>query len=534
MQFVHQSLTWGFLLALVPLVIHLINLVRRRRIQWAAMDFLLQSYQKHRTWILLQQWLLLLLRMAAVVLLVAMLAQWVTQREWFALFGRTATHHFILIDDSYSMSERSSGATAFDRAEQAFANIVTQAKAQETRQKVTLLRWSHAGIKSDATMSVGAADLNAVPIDSQFDAVVAEARRGLSVTELAVGPLAALSVTKQLLGERQDENSLVYLLSDFREKEWENPTELQSSLQEIADAGAQIHFVDCSKKPFSNLTLVDVHPAEETRAAGVPLFVDIRVQNTGPRVERKIPVQLRTRVYDPTVVASSRPGENVYRQEEPPAVLIDEIQPGESVTARAQVYFPVPGDQVIEASLPEDAISTDNRRWCVIDLPEGEPVLVIDGSEDQRHSYYVTSAFSPGQLAATGIQPDPVRTPSFLRDTTTDLLAQYRAIYLLDVARLDDRALENLATFVRSGGGLGIFVGDNVNWAFYRDRFYDDGQGLFPLPLDSKATLPAERFENTPDLEVQDHPIFSAFFGDQNPLIRWVRVESYIRPVSER
>ena len=43
MQFVHQALTWGFLLALLPLVIHLINLVRRRRVRWAAMEFLLTA-----------------------------------------------------------------------------------------------------------------------------------------------------------------------------------------------------------------------------------------------------------------------------------------------------------------------------------------------------------------------------------------------------------------------------------------------------------------------------------------------------------
>ena len=54
MTFVHQALTWGFLLALVPLLIHLINLMRRRRVQWAAMEFLLRSYKKHRRWIWLK------------------------------------------------------------------------------------------------------------------------------------------------------------------------------------------------------------------------------------------------------------------------------------------------------------------------------------------------------------------------------------------------------------------------------------------------------------------------------------------------
>src|SRR6188508_2441246 len=106
MQFVHSALTWGFLLALVPLAIHLINMMRHRRVQWAAMEFLLASYKKHRQWVWLKQLLLLLVRMAAVALVVAMLARLVSRNAWSALLGGKATHHFVLLDDSYSMSDR--------------------------------------------------------------------------------------------------------------------------------------------------------------------------------------------------------------------------------------------------------------------------------------------------------------------------------------------------------------------------------------------------------------------------------------------
>src|SRR2546423_15086059 len=94
MQFVHQALTWGFLVALVPLLIHLINMMRHRRIHWAAMEFLLASYKKHRKWIWLKQLLLLLARMAAVALVVAMLAQLKPRDQWLAIFGGPATPHY--------------------------------------------------------------------------------------------------------------------------------------------------------------------------------------------------------------------------------------------------------------------------------------------------------------------------------------------------------------------------------------------------------------------------------------------------------
>src|SRR5436190_23170444 len=154
MQFVHQALTWGFLLALVPLLIHLINMMRHRRIQWAAMEFLLASYKKHRKWIWLKQLLLLLARMIAVALVVAMLAQLKTRDQWLAIFGGRVTHHYVVLDDSYSMSDRVAGASAMDAAKNVLGAIIGRASQQDSPQKLTLIRYSQAR----GTAATGAAE----------------------------------------------------------------------------------------------------------------------------------------------------------------------------------------------------------------------------------------------------------------------------------------------------------------------------------------------------------------------------------------
>ncbi|MGH7137009.1 MAG: BatA domain-containing protein, partial [Pirellulales bacterium] len=40
-SFINPSLLWGLALVAVPVLIHLINLLRHRRVPWAAMEFLL-------------------------------------------------------------------------------------------------------------------------------------------------------------------------------------------------------------------------------------------------------------------------------------------------------------------------------------------------------------------------------------------------------------------------------------------------------------------------------------------------------------
>ena len=113
---------------------------------------------------------------------------------------------------------------------------------------------------------------------------------------------------------------------------------------------------------------------------------------------------------------TAAPEQFTAKVDELPTVLIDEIEAGQTVTRRVQVFFPKPGQHVVDATLPDDPVAADNRRWCVIDFPEGEPVLLVDGSPQQRHAYFLQSVFEPGGRANTGVRPE-INTPAFLRDT---------------------------------------------------------------------------------------------------------------------
>ena len=56
------TLLAGAALVGVPIVIHLINRIRFRRVKWAAMEFLLKAQKRMRRRKILEQLLLLLLR----------------------------------------------------------------------------------------------------------------------------------------------------------------------------------------------------------------------------------------------------------------------------------------------------------------------------------------------------------------------------------------------------------------------------------------------------------------------------------------
>jgi hypothetical protein len=231
-------------------------------------------------------------------------------------------------------------------------------------------------------------------------------------------------------------------------------------------------------------------------------------------------------VYFPEASPTDAPGGVPGTTSELPTVLIDRIEPGQSMVRRLQVYFPTAGQHIVEARLPDDAVPFDNRRGCVVDFPADVPVLIVDGDPNQRNAYFLRSVFQPGSRARTGIRPT-VQPPAFVRDLSQEGLDAFHAIYLLDVDRLDEATLPKINQYVRGGGGLAIFLGPNANLAFY-NRWYADGKGLLPVALDRPDVLAS--LDDGPDLTVADHPLFRVLLGQRNPFVQDIRVDQYVRP----
>src|SRR6267378_6109306 len=58
-----------------PIIIHLINRMRFKRVRWAAMEFLLKSQKRNRRRLIIEQLILLLLRILLVILTAMLLAR---------------------------------------------------------------------------------------------------------------------------------------------------------------------------------------------------------------------------------------------------------------------------------------------------------------------------------------------------------------------------------------------------------------------------------------------------------------------------
>ena len=547
MQFIHPALTWAFLLVLVPPLIHLINLMRHQKVRWAAMDFLLESYRRHSNWIRLRQLLLLLARMAAMALVVAMLAQLVTPDQWTSLWGGKVTHHYVLLDDSYSMADRTDAARVFDRGLKVVRGLAHMAAVQPNRQIISVLTFSQAAAavkaqdaplndapaNSDAT----AAEMQPVVLQTELtggrdvDQWLDEIRAKLAVTELSVGPVPALAVMRQLIEQSPDENNLIYIVSDYRTGQWDQTEELVDSLHAIGASTVEMNLVSCVDVARPNLAISDISVLKGTIAAGIPITAQVRVTNHSDVDIHEIPLRIQTKYFDQETEQASDQASMQPETELLAVEPIATIPAGQSAVRQFQFFFPRPGQHVLEASLPEDAVPMDNHRYHIVKLEENVDVLLVDGGPQRRGAAFMSAVFTPGTRTRTGIQPR-VESPVFLRDNESETLQQFDTVYLMNVARLDQQAVSHLEAFVSAGGNLCLFMGPQIQLQFYNE-LYANGSGLFPLPLERRDLLPPDIDQQTPDFVVDNHPVFRVFHGQRNPFLSGVTVEQYIRTTEE-
>ncbi|HEV7225581.1 MAG TPA: BatA domain-containing protein [Pirellulales bacterium] len=502
LTFANPLLLWGLLLVGAPVLIHLINLLRHRRVPWAAMEFLLASQKKNSSWIKLKEFLLLLLRALAVAAVALIVAQPRVWDELGRFFGGGKTQHIVLLDDSFSMADRWGDTSAFDEAKHVIERLGESLANEPLAQTFTLLRFSRAGRGMDGSPP----DLLKTQITTDFGRQLKDLLRPMRPSQLAAAPGPALDAIEQLLGEAKDEDRVVYLVSDFRANQWDSPGELTATLARLDKARVHLRLINCVDAAHPNLGITALEPAGGAQAAGVPLYLDVTVKNFGGDKAEDVSVLLQ------------EDGQGR------PALAIDELLPGESETRRFAVFFPTAGEHVVAASLGGDTLATDNLRFTLLDLPVSVPVLLIDGAADSLNARYLAAALSPGGAVKTGLDPQ-IETISYLNQNKP--LDKFSAVFLLDIERLDAAAIEALENYVRKGGGLGFFMGDRCRASFYNEKLYRDGEGVFPLPLVAKTQLLVDRLERGADFEITDHPIFKVFGGERNSYLKAVAIDWY-------
>lgn len=502
-HFVNSALVYtGAAMVAAPIIIHLINRFQYKRVHFAAMEFLLQSQQTNQRRVLLEQLLLLLLRILLIICLLMLIARLILDPNQLSMFHGAKSHHVIVLDDSGSMQNVWGEQSAFDEGLQVIRKIAAEGTNRPNTEKMSLIVLSRA----DAPLFLQR-DINEELVN-ELDAKLTN----LSCSHQSLDLNQGLAVAADLLNEDRAVIKTLHLISDFRKSDWQEKKGVAETIEKLSKSDTAINLVKTVPDSQANLAITELSGATEVAAVDVPLRLRVSIKNFGDQVAQNVRVSAF-----------------VDHNKLPMSIVFDKIEAGSEISQDFDVVFNKPSLHEINVSLTNDALDGDNARFLAVDVKPSNPVLIIDGNPSGNEWIYVQTAIAP-DASTTGFAPS-VENVDYLRRHP---LSQFKNIYLLNVAELPLDAVAALEAFVADGGGLIWFAGPSIQPAFYNDKLYKGGKGLFPAPLEtSPRNLPARETNTTVDMQVSDHPLFSVFAGQDNPLIEAVTISKYF-PLSQK
>jgi hypothetical protein len=509
-MFTYPALLWFLPILGAVVLIHLINMFRHRRVEWAAMEFLLASYKKSRTRLLLQQLLLMLLRTLAIAAVILMVAGPKLEGELAGWFSGSGTHHIVLLDDSYSMNERNlaqGGTPLFDDALAVVQKIAEDGKSND---RFTLHK-----------LSVPEPILQELPLNADGLQTIQTTLQRQQPSSFAHEPETMLAAAAEIVRQTVRLRPIVYFLSDFRRRNWENPDSILKQVETIREHGGTVRMIrvasalsQSGEQP--NLGIEQIPLVEGIHAADVDILLDAMIANYGQENADNVLVslfvddQMRSQQTVPRIPAG---GKTV-----PPIRFPVRVSGSDGAKGHC-----------IEVRLQPDALPDDNQRYLALKVPEALEVLLIAPTSESSAQYVRIALAPPGTKSGIRVRQE---SPAYLAEKP---LESFRAIFLLDLPVLEPAAVRALEHYVAGGGGLAMFPGTNTDLFFVREQLYKGGSGLFPAaPLAVQELMP-DYLTATADLRVSAHPIFRLFSEGESPLLGSVVIERYlaVEPVAD-
>ena len=493
----------GAALVLVPILIHILSRLRYKKVRFAAMEFLLESEELNRRRIVLEQLLLLLLRILAVLLIGLLIARLVLDPSRLLMLHGASLHHVVLLDDSLSMRDREGESTVFRQALQTLENMLAEGSRQRGAARVTILSMTEPRrpIVSDRVL------------DAAFVQEFLPRLRNLTCTWRAASPVDAINAAKDILAADGSAATQVHVLTDLRASDWTNRPEVAAALESLKTIKATVDLIKVVRDPRSNVSIQRLNAETLAVAQGVPWRMTLTLKNHGAA---KV-TGLRG-----TVLLDGLPL--------PGRILIPDIEPSAELQVSHDIAFDSDGRHQVEVRLEDDALREDNRRFLAVDVTERRLVLIVDDEGQQDDASFVAAALSadPG---LTGVATE-VRASQTLNSTS---LKKYDCIYLLNIRDLPADTTLLLAEYVRSGGGIAWFPGEQANVRWYSETLRDPSLSLFPVPIgtvheigsgDGSEATAVDPFV-TPIFET--HPIFLIYNSPDSPFPDTVRISRWLQ-----
>jgi hypothetical protein len=397
----------------IPVLIHLIQREKKRVIEFPSLMFVrripYQSVRRRR----IRHWALLLMRAAAIALVVAAFARpFFRQGAVAAAVGGGAREIVILLDQSASMGYGDHWALA-----QEAARTVVRGLGSDDRATLVLFAKN------------AEENMRATADRTRLEAAIGAAKVGSGATRY--GP--ALKLADSILSRSAIKRREAVLISDFQRSGWSGSEEVRFP------EGMTVSVVSVSSPNVANLAVPSVTFARASFSGQERITVTAGLSNKGDAPVANVPVTL---TIDGHEIQTER------------ATVAPHASGSVSFTQFTLTGANVRGS--IKAGT--DALPADNAFHFVLAPSDPVSLVIVDSGDRSDGSLFLSKALAIGT------------TPVFQADVTTasrltPAAFEKRAVMIFNDTMFPPAAGGNaLKRFVEGGGGLLVVTGDHTTW----------------------------------------------------------------------
>lgn len=423
MAFLFPSFLWALTALAIPVIIHLFQLRRFKRIEFPNVRFLQEVSQRTRSRKQVKHWLVLLMRLLALASLVLAFAQpYLPSANGAVKAGQRAVSLFL--DDSWSMDGTNPQGRLLDQARKSAQDAVLAYKATDRFQVLTntfegrqqMLLGRDEALEAAAQAEVG-------PFSRPLGQVITRQREALARSEAPVKQ--ALLFTDLQLG-----------VTDV--DDWTDDPAIPTTIVPLPPVNAD------------NLSIDSVWFASPVRRLGLGEVLHVRVKNFGGQALENVPLRL-------SIDGRQR------------ALATFAVEAQSTVDTVLRFTNDATGPHWGEVSLTDHPITFDDDFFIAYRTAERLNVLLISGG-DAVGDKNVAAVFAGDSTHAFSVQP--------YRQVDPASFAHADLIVLNALPDVPSGTASALKEFAANGGSLAIFPGkdpDAASWGGLLDQF---GAGL--------------------------------------------------------
>ncbi|MFN4260285.1 MAG: BatA domain-containing protein, partial [Gemmataceae bacterium] len=504
----------------IPPLIHLLNRRRYQVVDWGAMQFL-QISETTRRRLLIEELLLMALRMGLIGVMVLALAGPFVQMAWFnQLLGQVGVRPnrdvVIVVDGSYSMGYEGEGSSAQEKAKDWIKNFVDD-------------------LTPGDTVAVLQAKEVVVPVLAEPSGDFDQVRHVIDRLPAPAGgvdwPQAVHAAWQLLDAKSQRTRRDIIVLSDGQRFGWADGHSLlrwELLAQPLRQNG------DLPPPQLFVFNLEPKRPAEPPNWSLAPLTVSRTVAAAGQDIRFRTALRLSgQKAYRPPFRVRLEIDGKPARDLQPPQTA--QLEKGQ-VPLTFHQEFATPGSHlvsvIVEPDPPKeqrskdyvvkDRLPGDNRQDFALEVVRALPVLLVDGDPKPnaklRGTDFLRDALSPKidpkpRVLAQVVPIQELNEAALsqpLRPDQPD--TRPRVLILVNVERLSARQNQAIEQFLADGGGVLVALGERCDASAYNDLLYRGGQGWLPARLEEAVgDVDAPEKAASPLQETLFHPALDLF-----------------------